>query len=319
MSNTAKECVSDLIHTLEQISTHEWRAILCVDERDRFFFDHALDHVPGMLLVEACLQTVENASMQRRNTAPRELYFSSLRFEFGRFCEHGLPTQICITASPDDPSHWRVRALQAGEVLASAEIVTTAIPPEVATMSARGPEPERTDLALVHKLQRENVLLGTLTEAEDTWLEAAVLQPRLRELWSGGCKGQRSAGELIESGRQFGTLVMHAVKGMPLDRQFVLQDFSLTLTRPLFRHEPVEFRVRPGSIGRYAHHDSDGARAMPQSARGSRETLSEVVRASGVLVGRVEFSALLLPPGVYARLRRGSKAPQALSASQRST
>lgn len=317
MSNTLRSCASDLIYKIEQTSIYEWRAILRVDERDRFFFDHGLDHVPGMVLVEACLQTVENASVQRRFPASDNLYFSSVRFDFARFCEHGLPTQIFVTSAPTDPSRWQVRAVQAGEVLASGEIVTSIIPPEVDTVTARESQHERTARALVHKLQEENVLLGVLTRADDAWFEAAVLQPSLRDVWSGRCRDQRSAGELIEAGRQFGTLVMHSVKGWPLDRQFVLQDFSIALTRPVFREEAVELRVRPGPI-RPENLDSAGMLPWPGAAKGGRETMSQVLRASGVLVGRIAFSALLLPPAVYGRLRRGSKSAQVLSASQRS-
>ena len=58
-----------------------------VDLHDPVFFDHALDHVPGMLLIAAGLEMAEYASM----LAPDGV---RLRLSFNRFCELGPGIEV---------------------------------------------------------------------------------------------------------------------------------------------------------------------------------------------------------------------------------
>lgn len=301
MLRPSERYASDLMESLAPTGPFAWQASLRVDETDKFFFDHELDHVPGMLLVEACLQAVEGAAaLSVDGFASQSLFFSEVRFEFQRFCEHGLPTQICVTSTQGQPTRWRAQVVQAGAVLADGRMVISPSPRDLTGVQLGSAVPVRAGKALVHKRHQENVLIGPMTRGEDAMLHVSVAEPLLRERWAGRGGDQRSAGELIEAGRQFGTLVMHTVRGLPFDSQFVLQSFTMTLKRPVFRGESVELLGQPGPLRR---HHTDGI---------------EVLRASGEPVGRLTFSATLLPQAVYLRLRRAGRSSQELPASQRS-
>jgi 2-oxo-3-(phosphooxy)propyl 3-oxoalkanoate synthase len=65
-----------------------------VDTTHPSFFDHPLDHVPGMLLLEACRQTAVAASADARGIAAAELVVRRCRARFTRFAELGVPL-IC--------------------------------------------------------------------------------------------------------------------------------------------------------------------------------------------------------------------------------
>lgn len=78
------------------LSPTDWPAhqyLLRVDTADRFFFDHELDHVPGMLIVDAARQAVH--ALDPALEGP----LRSLRIEFCRVIELGLRTTV--TAQTD--------------------------------------------------------------------------------------------------------------------------------------------------------------------------------------------------------------------------
>ena len=78
------------------------RGFARVDLSDPVFFDHPLDHVPGMLLTAAILELAEHDSMLESDNV-------TFRLTFTRFCELDAPVQV--TAHPGgqrnqpDPSH----------------------------------------------------------------------------------------------------------------------------------------------------------------------------------------------------------------------
>ena len=66
------------------------RGFIRVDLQDPVFFDHPLDHVPGMLLVVAGLELAEHAAMLR----PANVSF---RLTFTKFCELDAPVEVSAT------------------------------------------------------------------------------------------------------------------------------------------------------------------------------------------------------------------------------
>ncbi|MFJ9739682.1 ScbA/BarX family gamma-butyrolactone biosynthesis protein [Streptomyces sp. NPDC101166] len=98
---------------------HEARWELRVDAGHPVFFDHPVDHVPGMVLIEAARQAGRAATRQ-----PRALLLG-LRSEFTRYAELDAP--CWIEAQVDDPDaedlRVRVRGVQRGETVFTADLL----------------------------------------------------------------------------------------------------------------------------------------------------------------------------------------------------
>ncbi|MFI9402383.1 AfsA-related hotdog domain-containing protein [Nocardia sp. NPDC052316] len=66
--------------------------LLVVDQTHPVFFDHPMDHVPGMLLLEAARQASMATLSEHRGTDPRRCLIVGCEVDFGNFCEPDLST-----------------------------------------------------------------------------------------------------------------------------------------------------------------------------------------------------------------------------------
>ncbi|MFJ9902676.1 ScbA/BarX family gamma-butyrolactone biosynthesis protein [Streptomyces sp. NPDC101152] len=97
----------------------EARWELRVDTGHPVFFDHPVDHVPGMMLMEAARQAARAATRQ-----PRALLLG-MDSEFTRYCELDAPCRIqARPLASDTPGHVRVevRGVQQGEQVFTADL-----------------------------------------------------------------------------------------------------------------------------------------------------------------------------------------------------
>ncbi|MFC3346801.1 ScbA/BarX family gamma-butyrolactone biosynthesis protein [Streptomyces echinoruber] len=72
----------------------EARAFLVVDTKHPHLFDHALDHVPGNLQLEAARQLAVAAVARSHGLSSQELLITSVRGRFTEFAELGLATRV---------------------------------------------------------------------------------------------------------------------------------------------------------------------------------------------------------------------------------
>ena len=86
------------------------RGFACVDLSDPVFFDHPLDHVPGMLLTAAILELAEHDSILESDNV-------TFRLTFTRFCELNAPVQV--TATREASGTNRIQVTQSGRNIAS--------------------------------------------------------------------------------------------------------------------------------------------------------------------------------------------------------
>ena len=77
-------------------ATEGW--LLRVDAQHPVLFDHPLDHVPGMMLIEAFRQ----AAFAATGGPGQAVSLTRLSTEFARFCELDSPTRITATQQPDE-------------------------------------------------------------------------------------------------------------------------------------------------------------------------------------------------------------------------
>jgi A-factor biosynthesis hotdog domain len=134
------------------------QAMLQVDQTHTFYFDHPLDHVPGLLLLEGSVQLA-----QRLASAP--CFVSSVEARFIKYVLFDAP--IHLQADRGGGGGIRVRVEQAG--LLRAEIVirlsdclVLPLAPAHQIHAAKGP----CDGAPLGKWRAENVLIATPEETD---------------------------------------------------------------------------------------------------------------------------------------------------------
>src|SRR5262249_25028713 len=89
------DCDNVVISLAEHVDqTDEFVASLIVDDSHPYFFDHPCDHVPGMLLFEACSQLALAAFAEATSAAPGTSGICAYDVSFAQFVECGLPTTL---------------------------------------------------------------------------------------------------------------------------------------------------------------------------------------------------------------------------------
>ncbi|MFC9244955.1 AfsA-related hotdog domain-containing protein [Streptomyces sp. NPDC057136] len=95
-------------------------ADLVVDLDDPVFFDHELDHLPAMLLLEGARQSALAARARRDGIPARSLSAVDCAVNFRQFAELGAP--VTCTAVPDGVDTVAVRLVQGDGVIAEGGI-----------------------------------------------------------------------------------------------------------------------------------------------------------------------------------------------------
>lgn len=183
------------------------RGFTRVDLQDPVFFDHPLDHVPGMLLVVAALELAEHAAMlERRNV--------SLRLTFIKFCELDAPVEVSAIR---ETRGNRIEFTQSGRSIARGLLrrPDTRLPAELAPVPAPGDGSISREL--VHRADPCNIALGPLT------VEAGRVWARVREQATiGGLPPRASAvASIIEAARQFAIAILHRWGEHPMGTKMI--------------------------------------------------------------------------------------------------
>lgn len=113
------------------LSTDTVRASVVSDTTHPHMFDHALDHLPGNLEIEACRQAAVAAVSRLHGVPADSLVASGVTAEFGSFAELDLPTRVDATVGDlgfDREQGCYVAPvtttlMQSGEAVISAEIL----------------------------------------------------------------------------------------------------------------------------------------------------------------------------------------------------
>ena len=183
------------------------RGVLRVDLQDPVFFDHPLDHVPGMLLVVAGLELAEHAAMLR----PANVCF---RFTFAQFCELDAPVEVSATR---EIGGHAFEFIQSGRSIARGLLGRreTALPASLAPVPAFGNGSMPSEL--VHRADPGNIAIGPLT------VEAGRVWARVREPATiAGIPPRASAvAFVIEAARQFAIAILHSWGQQPLGTKMI--------------------------------------------------------------------------------------------------
>ncbi|WP_369393201.1 ScbA/BarX family gamma-butyrolactone biosynthesis protein [Streptomyces sp. CG1] len=95
---------------------------LRVDTGHPFLFDHPVDHVPGILLLDAARQAAHAAS------AARLAHVIGMTTQFIRYVEFDAPCWVETAADPAAPTRLQVTARQYGRECFTASVALTAVP-----------------------------------------------------------------------------------------------------------------------------------------------------------------------------------------------
>lgn len=255
------------------------RATLSVDEQDPFFFDHPLDHVPAMLLLDTFLHNAV------RSTADH-VRVRSARFRFRRFCEKDLPTDVTVSSAGPNPMSHEVSAAQNGAVVCEGEVAL--VPGDELSWPLLRGDAHRADRRLVHKLVDDRVLVGPVRRNGDVHTVAAGgAVPR------DGRPALHPITPLVEAARQAGIMTLHEVSGVPLGWQFVVTRLQIDLPGGGVRPGATTFRYGTWRLN------------------GPVFVLPAEVVAGGRVVGTISFSGRVMPLSDYHLLR-----PEAIGANR---
>jgi hypothetical protein len=79
-----------------------WAAGVIVDETHPVFFDHALDHIPALLILEAFRQTTTAIAARGAGVPAERVLLTGCEARFGEFAELSLPA-TCVAAVDTSP------------------------------------------------------------------------------------------------------------------------------------------------------------------------------------------------------------------------
>jgi hypothetical protein len=237
-----------------------WQSVAGVNQAHPFYFDHPLDHVPGIMFIVELLGLVRQAFEQGEPalavhvvngmSADRGWLRTSLMFP--RFGE--LDTETELRAWPSlRPGQWTFVAGQTqfpacvGNVSFLRSAPVAARGPVPAYRSAPSPQPMPG--YLVHRRRPENILLGEACQEEAGPLRCAVLSPGSDDHLFTVLGGQaRTAEELIEAARQAAVMLWSHAFGWPADVRLTLNSVSADLPISVDRGVPLELRWWPHEI-----------------------------------------------------------------------
>jgi hypothetical protein len=259
-------------------------AELVVDESHSYFFDHPLDHVPGILLLEGIVQLAEKADAEVSVTA----YVRRIDVRFRRFCEKDSSARIDMTRKTRGALAGRI--VQKGKDLALFSLETAPGDRVTARAVARSPVPARvTDASLLHKHRAENVLVSPLVKEADGYVCALHAPPAGHSLADGPGRGV-SPLFLLEGARQALMLGAHGVLGIPVGQPMNLVSVSLALDCEVPRGLPLSLHFVPG-----------GERRIDAM------TLADVriaIRGAGRELGAVRIQAQVIDRATYQEQRK---------------
>ncbi len=171
------------------------RGFARVDLADPVFFDHPLDHVPGMLLVVASLELAEHHSMLE----PENVTF---RLTFSKFCELGAPVEVMAAREAGGTS--RIEVIQYGRSIAAGLLARIDSQPHIAGAAAPALGNGSIPGELVHRTKPGNIAIGPLT------VEDGRVWTRIREGAIGGLPPRaRAVASILEAARQFTIAILH--------------------------------------------------------------------------------------------------------------
>ena len=213
-------------------------ATMRIDETHPYFFDHPLDHVPGILLIEGVLQSVDLAVKLEQLD---ETFVSSIDVRFRRYTEKQHPIAIKVQRAAGN-AQFHGSISQSGNVVCectigveTGSISTTRRRPAV---THSHPAQARPDKRLLHKSRDENVLVEALHDHAGGVSTRTIAIPE-GHFFLDGPPTAHSMLYFLEIARQCLMLVAHTRLDVPLGMPMNLVELRFALDAPIPRDVPL--------------------------------------------------------------------------------
>ncbi|MFH9979343.1 AfsA-related hotdog domain-containing protein [Streptomyces sp. NPDC017179] len=269
-------------------------ARISTDDTHTFFFDHPLDHIPGMLLVDTALHRAEDAARAGRRAAG-PLRVRALDLTFNGLCERGSDAFLHLGADRPGGRAFTLDVRQDEASVCTGSLRLEPAPRRELFTEAPGRapghgRPRRAPAELVHKRSPDNVLIGPLRQTGEHSYTTDMIGPPA-DRWP----DVHPATVLVEAIRQTATITSHTAWDIPTDWQYVLMSIRLTLSGT------ATWPAAPELV----------CRVSPLKGR-ARGGIDIGVQVDGTQVGHMHLRARAVPPAAYRRMREAaSKATEA--------
>jgi 2-oxo-3-(phosphooxy)propyl 3-oxoalkanoate synthase len=255
---------------------------LVVDCEDSFFYDHPLDHVPGMLIVSGLLDLVRAEA-----GAVAGATGASMSFNFYRFCENDdeiVLKSFQAVCDPHGQPTWKLSA-EVGQRTVCDGHVSLIRKPGAENSVAAPVRPGESLLKpeLVHRTRPENILVG------EAWWDEGRLRARVQQPTQTHPLRDRVLEYFIEAARQFATLAGHVGYQKSLDSKYIMRglEAELPLTHP------------PGEVLMEWRSEPTDGRSFDLRVRLHRPLRSGADQETGA----IRFDALIVTPHKYRVIR----------------
>jgi 3-oxoacyl-(acyl-carrier-protein) synthase len=212
---------------------------LVVDQGHPYFFDHPLDHVPGILLLEGIVQLAEHAVGMGATGQEEERDIRRLDLRFRRFCETEGGVRVNLLRKGQEA--FTGSLVQRGEQVATFSLEVGQTPLRRGGASGGGKRVAAGDATLMHKQRQENVLIGPLEEMPEGYM-CDVLAPPPGHFFEDGSTAYYSPVFLLEVARQMVMTGAHDVGKIPLGMPMNLIAVAMTLAGPVWRGTRLRLR-----------------------------------------------------------------------------
>lgn len=252
--------VGNLVLKQPSLAEGGLQASMVIDETHPYFFDHPLDHVPGILLLEGALQLTELALALR---GERALFINSISVRFRRYTEKQVPITVLLQAGAH-PNEFRVNLTQGGNAVCECVLGAGPMPANSQAAAAGAALPQgHPEMRQLHKAKQENVLVSGLEAHAGGW-RVHTVPVAAGHLFDDGDAQHFSLLYFLETARQCLMLVAHTRLGIPTGVPMNLVELRFALAAPIPRHQPLhivpEFRdeawqglVQTGRVGMTLH------------------------------------------------------------------
>ncbi len=219
---------------------------LFVDENHTYFFDHALDHVTGVLLLEGIFQLIDSYVMytsQRLNYM--DFYIELLDISFHKFCEKYYPiiVKLDIKATEENTQSFNISILQINDLICSGVIKLVYLNKIMSADNkkiSKNSLTQKTDKKLVHKKYDENVLVSSLMKDKNQQYYCKMINPSQDHILSNnGSSNLYSLLYFIEGTKQFLTQAAHILQKTDFDTYMNLLSVYVKVYKPILLNIPI--------------------------------------------------------------------------------
>ncbi|MGW5095469.1 AfsA-related hotdog domain-containing protein [Streptomyces nodosus] len=265
-------------------------ARISTDDTHTFFFDHPLDHIPGMLLVDTALHRAEYLAARagRHTTGP--LRVRALDLTFNGLCERSCDAFVHLRENGPGGRAFTLDVRQDEVSLCTGSLRLEPAPQRELFVQApeqapgQVPEhgcPRRAPAELVHKKSSDNVLIAPLRQTGEHNYTTTMIAPP-----AGRWPDVHPATVLMEAIRQTATITSHTAWDIPTDWQYILMSIRLTLS------DTTTWPAAPELV----------CHISPLKGR-ARGGIDIGVQVDGAQAGHMHLKARAVPPAAYRRMR----------------